>query len=83
MLITYTSDNYAMNKVNSEHFGLIAHDGIYSAVYEQRDRKGIMVRAWQKWVKEPKDVLDYLSDFVETLEEATKSIGKQNWMVRV
>lgn len=83
MRITYKSENYEFNKVNSEHFGLIEHDGAYSAVYEQRDRKGTMIKTWQCWLKKPEDVLDYLSDFCEKLQEATKAIGTSYWMVRV
>lgn len=83
MNITHTSPSYNFNQINSEHFGFIKVNGAYSAVYEQRNKREEVVRCWQWFVEKPQDVLDFLSDFSETLEKAVKEIGKHYFMVRV
>ena len=83
MEVTYIDDNYSIDRINTEWMGFLNGGDAWSFVYEQRDRKGVMIKAWQVWLQTPEDVFDYLDDLGYALKDALLSIGRRNWMVRV
>lgn len=84
MDVTFKSDDYCLERINTEFCGFIGNDdGFYSFVYEQRDRKDVMIKVWQTWVEDPYDVNEFLDDMEEIIEEAIDRMNMVDWMVRV